>query len=264
MIFYTKLTKQKKFKTSAFTLIELIVVIIIIGIIVATLSFDYSPDKLQLAADQVIRDIRFTQSLALKDDKYQPFSIDSSNKETNRSKFWFKQWWQIRFNCTDNYCFYEIFSDLPYSSNRQNFDRTAHLPSDKTYWDKSIAKDPLTGKYLIGICNDGTDYPDCNQTNIDLNITKAYGIQDIEYKNFSTTYEQLFDNYGNIFTREGDNFSVGVPNDINPLDPNKRKLLTKIAKIKLCKTKPCVNENDKCIQINITPNGEIFKSDCDF
>ena len=97
MIFYTKLTKQKKSNSSAFTLIELLVVIIIIGIIVATLSFDFSPNKLQLAADQLIKDIRFTQSLALKDDKYQPFPIDNSPMEQNRSKYWFKQWWQLKF-----------------------------------------------------------------------------------------------------------------------------------------------------------------------
>ena len=264
MISYTKLTKQKKFNSSSFTLIELLIVIIIIGIIVSTLSFDFAPDKLQLAADQVIKDIRFTQSLALKDDKYQPFPLDDSDTETNRSKFWFKQWWQIRFNCTTSYCYYEIFSDQPYSTNRQNFDRTAHLPNSDTYWNKSIAKDPLSHKYMIGICSDGSDYPDCNQTNTDLNLTKTYGIKDIEYQNFSSTHELLFDNYGNIFRREGDNYSVGEPNDTNPLDSDKRKLLTNIAKIKLCKTNPCVNDSDKCIQINITPNGEIFKSNCNF
>jgi len=266
MIFYTKLKKQKKLNnlSSAFTLIELLVVIIIIGIIVATLSFNFSPNQLQLAADQLIKDIKYTQSLALKDDKYQPFPKSNSSVDQNQSKFWFKQWWQIRFNCVDNYCFYEIFSDLPNSRRRQNFDRTAHLPKGKTNWDKSIAKDPLTDKYLIGICKNSDDYPDCNETNKDLNLTKAYGIQDIEYQNLSSTHELLFDNYGNVFTREGDNYSVGVPSDINPLDVNKRKLLTKTAKIKLCKTKPCINDSDKCIQINISPNGEIFKSICNF
>lgn len=251
---------------SSFSLIELIVVIIIIGILAFSIQFNFFNHNLHAACDQLIKDIKLAQSLALKDDKYQPFPLNNTAVELNRSKFWFKQWWQIRFSrSSKGEYFYEIFSDIPYTSNRQNFDRTAHLPSKKINWDKSILKNPLTNKYMIGICDDTSDnYPKCSEIDKKLNLSKYYGIKKVEFKNFSRTYELLFDNFGNVFLREGDNYSVGTPNDTNPLDKNKRIILTRIAKIRLCLDNPCIYKNDRCIQINITPVGEVFKTNCNF
>jgi len=256
------LKKQKKLNnlSSAFTLIELLVVIIIIGIIVATLSFDFSPNRLQLAADQLIKDIRFTQSLALKDDKYQPFPKSTSAADQNQSKYWFKQWWQIRFTqntSTNRHWWYEIFTDLPYYNGR-NFDRTAHYPDNpESNWYRSIALDPLTNKLLIGNCG-VAHYPDCNLTETSLDLTKKYGIVEIEFDNFdSYTKRLLFDNEGNVFLSEGE---AGDSNDINPI--NNRGILTQTAKIKLCLDNPCINAIERCIQINITPSGAVFQSRC--
>ena len=257
--------------TRSFTLIELLVVIIIIGIIVSTLSFNFSPNQLELAADQIIKDIRLTQSLALKDDKYQPFpnhicdNTIEGKIECNRSKYWFKQWWQIRFSTYNKngvtYYWYEIFSDQPYKTQRQNFDGTAHLP--KVDWDISIAKDPLTKKYLIGECDEnGTDFPICNKIDNNLNLTKTFGIKKIEYQNISPRHDILFDNFGNVFVR-GSNYKD--KGDINPLDKDKRELLTKTAKIILCnkiKNNKCLKDKKHCIAIEISPTGSLEKTTC--
>jgi hypothetical protein len=213
---------------------------------------------------------RQTQSLALKDDKYQPFPIDDSVTELNRSKYWFKQWWQIRFsNTTDNdgikHYWYEIFSDIPYytASGSFNFDKIGNLPMNK--WYESIAVDPLNKKLLIGRCTpdngdkteNQTKYPYCSKTDKHLDLTKSYNIVKIDFENFyiksNNSPRLIFDNYGNIFLNEGEKGDGG---DINSLDRNERITLTKVAKIKL------YSITNRCIQINITPSGEVFKSKC--
>jgi len=261
---------------SSFTLLELLIVIVIIGILASTLNFNFAPDNLQLASDNLIKNIRFTQSLALKDDKYQPFPnhiCDDSNDgkmECNRSKYWFKQWWQIRFfrNSAGNYLV-EIFSDLPYYSDNDLFDKKGREPRKEKYWNLTYAKDPLTGKYLTGECrNNDDDYIPCNEIDKDLNLSKV-GIQKILFngKNiYSNSPKRLvFDNFGNIFLNEGKyaqcpSSYTGDCGDINPLDIDNRELLDKNVNIKLCLDDSCSDK--KCIQINITPNGYIYKSKC--
>ena len=234
----------------SFTLIELLVVIIIIGIIVSTLSFNFSPNQLELAADQIIKDIRFAQSLALKDDKYQPFPENNTSIEENRSKYWFKQWWQIRFfaNQKKDY-FYEIFSDSP--NNKNLFDQVGNPVSE-------FALDSLTKKYKTGNYTSKTDE--------DLNLSK-YGIKMILLNNKKVTshlsQRLLFDNYGNIYLSEG---ISGDGGDLNPLDKNDRKLLTQAIKIRLCNklnlSNNCLIDKKHCIAIEISPTGSLEKSSC--
>jgi prepilin-type N-terminal cleavage/methylation domain-containing protein len=86
----------------AFTLIELIFVIAILGIISAVFLPRFNDSKIQEAADQVLSHIRYTQHLALVDNK---FDVNDST--------WYKKRWQIRFaqSASNGVC-YEIFSDL--------------------------------------------------------------------------------------------------------------------------------------------------------
>jgi len=247
MIFFTKLTKRKKSSnfSSAFTLVELVIVIIIIGIIVSSFSFNFAPDKLKLAADRLSRDIRYTQSLALKDDKYQPFPNANTVSETNRSKYWFKQWWQLRIGKTSNGdYFYEIFSDSPYTTSSS----TSSMFNRVGYPFYEFAKDPINKKYLAG-----------NEGNEELNLSK-YGIVKILFNgssiNTTNSSKLLFDNYGNVYLNEG---LQGDGNDTNPLDL-RRELLTEKVKIQLCTNSVC--DIQHCKQINVTPTGFVYQSEC--
>ncbi|MDQ7059629.1 MAG: prepilin-type N-terminal cleavage/methylation domain-containing protein [Sulfurimonas sp.] len=90
----------------AFTLLELVFVIVVIGIIAATVIPRTNSNSLQEAAIQVVSHIRYTQHLAMIDDK---FNKDDAN--------WYKKRWQIIFadythaNPNKNIVAYSIFSD---------------------------------------------------------------------------------------------------------------------------------------------------------
>jgi type II secretory pathway pseudopilin PulG len=243
-------------------MIELLVVIIIIGIIVGTLTFNFTPNKLQLAADQLIKNIRFTQSLALKDDKYQPFPKNTTNVEKYRSKYWFKQWWHLKITDAGNHLIYYIFSDSPRDTTTTNFDEKTVTASQ---YQVELAKSP-NGKYLIGASEEETgnsNYPPENEIDTRLDLTKTYGIKKIEFNGFSVStnsfgprVDLLFDSEGNVFLNEG---LSGDGGDINPLD-SVRHLLTKNITIKLCSDTACSYNN--CVAITISPSGDVTKGKC--
>ena len=84
----------------AFTMMELIFVIIVIGILAAVAIPRTGSNKLQEAATQVLSHIRYTQHLAMVDDKF------DSNDPT-----WYRERWQIRFRRNGGTSGYVIFSD---------------------------------------------------------------------------------------------------------------------------------------------------------
>jgi len=252
---------------SSFTLLELIIVIILIAILAFSINISIPNNNLQLAADNLAKNIRFAQSLALKDDKYQPFPEENNNVENNRSKYWFKQWWQIRFSQNRNDpkdLWYEIFSDVPFN-NSYNFDRIGNYPPRTNIWKIGYAKNPLNNKYLVGKCDDSNgNYPPCNEIDKHLNLTQTYGIKTVIFdgSNISSSNSKrlLFDNFGNVFLSEG---IRGDGGDINPLDKDNRKLLTHSIHIKLCLDEDCSNlSKERCIQVNVTPTGFTYISSC--
>jgi len=235
----------------SFTLIELLIVVIIIGILAYSLSFKFN-NSLQVAADKIIKDIRYTQSLALKEDKYQPFPENNSSIEQNRTKYWFKQWWQLKFKLStrgnSHYYSYSIFSDSPTNSST-NFNKTGGPVSE-------YALNSLSNKYAStsSSMTYSSEY-NLSKYNIKL-IIKPNGD---EYNSPNPALRFVFDNLGNVFLDEGD---AGDSGDINPLDKDKRPLLKTTAKIKLCLDNPCIQNKNRCVQINITPTGEVYKSVC--
>jgi len=141
--------KQK----SAFTLIELIFVIVVLGIIASIALPRLDAEKRQAAADDILSQIRYTQHLALMDDMH----------EFNNPK-WQQKFLRIDFGtCDDNSgLYFRIGSDTNTSGG--GFDQT------------ESASDPLNGKALFA-----TNYT-CNYTsppNNNVLLGKKYGVQSI-------------------------------------------------------------------------------------
>jgi len=219
----------------AFTLLELLFVIVIIGILYSVVNFSLSDTSLRQAANQLISHINYAKHLALQENKMQYYPLNSSEKEIYRSKYWFKQWWQIRIGRKENNeIFYEIFSDSPDDFNRQG------EPNE-------IAQNPLQSNLRL----------DGNQDDLDnysamLNLSAYYHIVDVLLNGRSVTSTNsikfLFDNYGNVYLREGE---LGDGGDINPYDVDARQPLTRIATLTLCKDANCEQNISICLSPKI-------------
>ncbi|WP_345980698.1 type II/IV secretion system protein [Sulfurimonas sp. HSL3-2] len=111
-------------KKPAFTMLELVFVIVAIGILSAVFIPRFGQNKLSEAANQLISHIRYTQHLALMDDKFD--ATDGS---------WYKKRWQIVFSTGDNFAnnrpSYSIFSDKNANGNLDP-NEIALNPIDKT------------------------------------------------------------------------------------------------------------------------------------
>ena len=94
--------KMKK----AFTMIELIFVIVVIGILAAVIMPRTGSNKLHEAATQVLSHIRYTQHLAMVDDKF------VENNDT-----WFRSNWQIEFRSGTTFVDYRIYTDKDQNGN---------------------------------------------------------------------------------------------------------------------------------------------------
>jgi type II secretory pathway pseudopilin PulG len=155
--------------TKAFTMIELIFIIIVIGILASVLIPKSHASRLHEAADQVISHIRYTQHLAMMDDKFDP-----TNNE------WYKERWQIRFMNTTSvkddttyYWSYVIYSDTS----------LGHAGDPQPY---EIARNPIDpSKRLTGGTSAAAGdikYGTPNATN-EMNLGKEYGIIDVIFSN---------------------------------------------------------------------------------
>ena len=134
----------------AFTLLELVFVIVVIGILAAVIMPRTKTNPVQEAAIQVLSHIRYTQHLALVDDKY-----DAHDAQ------WYKTRWQIFFS-TDNSGngdqVYTIYSDTNKgggaNSNEIAIDpSTQKLLSGDSLYNNHIARMNLSSKYGISAVN---------------------------------------------------------------------------------------------------------------
>ncbi len=155
-------------KHSAFTMIELILVIVVLGILAALTMPRLDRDLRQEAKDNVLSSIRYTQHLALNDDKTDPF-------DTN----WQQKLWSIHFTTATSGSYYTVSSDLDKSG----------LPAEKS----ETAIDPVNGKYMYHHHNNpvqGNESPN-------LLIGKKYGIGSIDFTGTSCSQKHIaFDQLG--------------------------------------------------------------------
>ena len=167
----------------AFTMIELIFIIVVVGILAAVAVPQINRNSLVEAADQVAAHIRYTQQLAMNDNKFDP---DDPN--------WFKRFWRIQF--TDQ--------GAPGSAAGWRYN---------IYWDNgafpgsngqpnslnSMAADPQNPNKLLtsGFARQpaNTDGARMNQK---LNLGATYNIRNIQFTNCGNgnNHTISFDSYG--------------------------------------------------------------------
>ncbi len=178
----------------AFTILELIFVIVAIGIISAIAFPRMGNGKLQKAADQVVSHIRYTQHLAMVDDKY-----DSNDPN------WFVERWTISFGTTveNNGWIYDIASDQ--NDNNSNSDLV------------DIARNPLNpNKVLSGWLFFGNA-----AYSREMDLRNEYGIQNVTFSNScasgSIQWEMLsFDHLGRPYRGNPHTQTAPLSSTINP------------------------------------------------
>jgi len=163
---------------NTFTLIELIFIIVIMGILISVIIPRTNSNKLDEAAIQLLSHIRYTQHLAMIDDKF-----DNTDDE------WYKSRWQIRFtngtSSSHEKVAYAIFSDFV----------GTHSGHPET---QELAKDPLTNQYITGGITNGVEYDDDNVYHLS-NLGMKYGVENITLSSSCKYYGSMriaFDNLG--------------------------------------------------------------------
>jgi type II secretory pathway pseudopilin PulG len=144
----------------AFTMVELIFIVIIIGILAAVIIPRSQNNSLREAADQIVSHIRYTQHLAMMDDKFDP-------NDTN----WAKKRWQIIFNNSSTYTndkfSYSIFSDNA-SGSTGNADKS------------EIAINPQDPSRLLS-GGSSSFYSSDEKATKGMHIGNKYGITDVTF-----------------------------------------------------------------------------------
>jgi len=156
----------------AFTMLEAIMVITVIGILAAVAIPRLQTDTTQEAADQILSDIRYTQHLALTDDVTNP-------NNTN----WQRAFWSMRFTGCDGGTnwFYIIGSDKSYEGNIDV--------------NTEAAIDSLSGKPMRGDCIAGNDGTKSSK----IFITDKYGISNVTFTGSCNGAQHIgFDRLGRL------------------------------------------------------------------
>ena len=176
-------------KKRAFTMIELIFVIVVVGILAAIMIPKLNRNASREAANQILTHIRYTQHLAMQDDKYENFI-------SNQSKPWFKLRWGITFNETSlKECSidkpgvktwkYSVFFDKSVNGNINSESEVAN--------DIYKSGKLLSGGWSSGIVTETT----CKKWNKELNLGKRFGITSVDFKDGCSGMQTInFDEMG--------------------------------------------------------------------
>lgn len=178
-------------KRTAFTMFELVMVIVVLGIIAALALPRIERDIRQEAADSILSSIRFTQHMALMDDKTNPSDA-----------LWQKTLWHIRFSTyTDSGTewFYTVGS---------NMNKATNINKTET------AIDPSNGKYMYNANGDSTIDTD-ESPNIFLG--KRFSINSITFSggcsgNQHIAFDHLGRPYSGIYSA-GNDFATYMNTD---------------------------------------------------
>lgn len=206
----------------AFTLLELVFIIVVIGILAAIIIPSTKTNPLQEAAVQLVSHIRYTQHLAMMNDKFDA-----------NEPLWFRQRWQLAFSTGGGSHSYMIFADSP--SNAGAYD--GNPGANSTYTDVEVAQNPSSNnKYLIGVANTAFDNFATQRLSSELDLEAKYGINDFTVSGgtVSAASRILFDHFGRPY--RGNTSSTSAASLSSAVD----KVATAPIFIKLC-TDVCVN-----------------------
>jgi len=223
----------------AFTILELVFVITVIGILSVVVAPRFGTTNLKDAATQVVSHIRYTQHLAMSNDKYDPLDVASNNS-------WFERRWRIAFSKsvnTKNHYAYTIFDDrLSNASGNPDRNEVAVNPVDKNK--------KLTGGDA-GATMIHTGDPDATD---EMNIGLEYGILDVSFspncRTASNSKTITFDHLGRPI--RGATSSMSTAYDSSTTETN--NLISQRCQINLCTASSCATaSSDEMISIIIEP-----------
>lgn len=129
----------------AFTLIELVFVIVVIGILAASIIPRTRTNPVQEAAINLLSQVRYTQHLAMVDDKYSAAAGST----------WYKDRWEIRFDTANN----------KYSIVSNNNTTYAANPSNQN---ANMSNIDLNAKYGVSISVTGTECGIAHSSDADI------------------------------------------------------------------------------------------------
>ncbi len=165
----------------AFSMIELIIVIVVVAILAITFLPKFNDNsKLIEAGNQLTSHIRYTQHLAMSDNRFDP----STPK-------WHQKEWQIYFHKRNGDIVYTIFSDRNLGGQPNN---------------SEIADDPISGRKMTG------DEQYSNNFISSMNLTKKFGIVSYSICGLSNSNHKrvYFDHLGRPY------IPTGLRDDNNP------------------------------------------------
>lgn len=175
----------------AFTLVELVFVVVVIGILAFALWPTKQPTQAFEAARQIVAHIRYTQHLALNDDKFATHT--DTGGTSSIAKDWYKRLWRITFSnlTADKDCKiggwrYAVYQNI------------AGDLSDKGQPNGTIeaARNPVQAGKVLSACYSGLS----TNTSDELNLSQTYKIENIDFSEFGTQ-GIIFDELGRAYPR---------------------------------------------------------------
>jgi type II secretory pathway pseudopilin PulG len=215
----------------ALTMLELVFVLVVIGILATVMLPQMQSTKLREAAMQVISHIRYTQHLAMVDDKFDATDSD-----------WYKNRWQLKFSKitgTGGKWAYAIFNDYTNKDGNPNENEIAINPLDRSK--------RLTGGYSGLI-----EYGD-SKASEELNLGYNYSVNDIDFSGCGIANDDgkkrvFFDHLGRPLI-DNPEFLINSYNDAG-----KSLLLATQCQIELCEVDDCtLATQDQKVTIQIEP-----------
>ena len=179
----------------AFTLVELIFVVVVIGILAFSLWPKKQPIQALAAARQIVAHIRYTQHLALNDDKFATHT--DTGGTSSIAKDWYKRLWRITFSnlTADKDCKIGGWRYAVY----QNISKDL---SDKGQPNGTIeaARNPAQAGKVLSACYSGLS----TNTSDELNLSQTYKIKNIDFSEFAEGGKIqgiIFDELGRAYPR---------------------------------------------------------------